>query len=192
MKIERERVAGRGFELGQLALLMTLMVVGGSGLSAAPPSSSDVIKNSENTLRLADGASSPKAQIEQLAWLSGYWTGVGLGGETEEMWTPPVGDRMHGLFTLRRDGEIVFSEAMILIEKEGSLVLRLKHFDSDFVGWEDKQGSVDFPLVQLGDREAYLSGLTLRRDGDRLLIYLVLSRGDERSEERFVMQRTEL
>ena len=40
----------------------------------------------------------------KVAWLAGYWKGTGLGGVTEEMWTPPVGDRMHGIFTLRQDG----------------------------------------------------------------------------------------
>jgi hypothetical protein len=153
----------------------------------------DVIQNSENTLRLPEEMASPPAEIEDLAWLAGYWTGPGLGGETEEMWTPPVGDRMHGVFTLRRNGEIQFSEALLLVERDGSLVLRVKHFDRDFVAWEEKEDSVDFRLARLGEREAYFNGLTFRAEGeDGLRIFLVLSRGGERTERVFELQRVPL
>ncbi len=80
---------------------------------------------------------------------------------------------------------------MLLVESEGSLVLRVKHFTADFVAWEEKADSVDFRLVKMGDEEAFFHGLTFRLDGpDRLLIYLVLNRGGERVEEKFVMERS--
>lgn len=151
------------------------------------------ISNSANTLRLEEGAPAPPGSIDRLAWLAGYWRGEGLGGECEEMWSPPVGDRMNGIFTLRKDGELVFSEAMLLVEEEGSLVLKVKHFTADFVGWEDKEGFVSFPLVRLGDSEAYFNGLTLRRQPDGALsIYLVLASGGERTEHEFRMERQAL
>ena len=84
------------------------------------------------------------------------------------MWTHPRGDRMQGIFTLSNDGVLNFSEAMTLVERDGSLVLRVKHFTKDFVGWEEKADSVDFPLVKTGKNEAYFNGLTFKRDGDQL------------------------
>ena len=62
---------------------------------------------------------------------------------------------MQGIFTLSREGELTFSEAMTLVEEEGSLVLKVKHFTPEFVGWEEKDGFVSFPLVGLGENEAY-------------------------------------
>ena len=121
--------------------------------------------------------------------MAGYWRGEGLGGAIEETWTPPAGDRMQGIFTLAREGTPVFSEAMQLVEEEGSLVLKVKHFTPEFVGWEEKDKFVRFPLVRLADNEAYFSGLTFRRQGDRLLIYIVLSQEGAKTEHVLSFER---
>ena len=149
-------------------------------------------KNSENTLKLDDGASSPSAQIEDVAWLAGYWRGEGLGGESEEMWGQPIGDRMLGVFSLSRHGRLVFSEAMSLVEEEGSLVLKIKHFSPDFTGWEEKNDFVSFPLVRLGEQEAYFSGLTFRRQGERLEAFVVLESGGMTREVALRFERVKL
>ncbi len=171
------------------ALGLTLLL---SALQPEVPPSQAEIQNSPNTLRLAQGASGPEASIDDLAWLAGYWVGDGLGGTSEELWTPPGGDRMYGVYTLRKEERVVFSEAMMLVETDGSLALRVKHFTPEFVGWEEKDGFVSFPLVRLGDREAYFSGLTLRRSEGSLTIYLVLSQDGERTEHAFHLERTPL
>ncbi len=150
------------------------------------------VENSPNALRLAPSASPGQAKIADLAWLAGYWTGDGLGGMCEELWMPPSADRMYGTFTLAQEGKIVFSEAMLMVEEEGSVVLRVKHFDPAFVGWEEKDGYVSFPLVRVGENEAYFNGLTFRRDGDQLAIYLVLESGGERTEDVFRLRRQSL
>jgi hypothetical protein len=63
------------------------------------------------------------------------------------------------------DGRIMFTEHMYLIEEEGSLVLRLKHFSADLTGWEEKDGMASFRLVEMEPGAAFFHGLTLRRDG---------------------------
>jgi hypothetical protein len=143
----------------------------------------------KNTLRLTEGAKRPAAKISDLGWMSGYWRGQGLGGDLEEIWSLPSGDRMHGVFSLARGGEPVFSEAMLFVEEERSLVLKVKHFSPEFVGWEEKDESVRFPLVGIADNEAYFNGLTFRRDGDKLLIYIVLTQGDEKTEHELRLER---
>ena len=154
----------------------------------APPWSS----NSENTLRLAEGAARPAASIADVSWLAGYWQGEGFDGTLEEIWSRPAGDRMQGIFTLAKEGKPVFSEAMQLVEEEGSLTLKVKHFTPEFVGWEEKDKYVRFQLVRLAENEAYFSGLTLRRSGDALTIYLVLSQAGERTEHEFKLTRVSL
>lgn len=168
-----------------LAILPLALLSMASGLAAQ-------LENSANTLRLDPAAERKPAEIADLAWLQGYWVGEGLGGQTEELWMPPMADRMYGTFTLVREGEIVFTEAMLLIEEEGSLTLRVKHFDKEFVGWEEKDGFVSFPLVRAGENEAYFNGLTIRREGDDMKIYLVLVSGGERTEHAFQMTRRSL
>jgi len=167
------------------AALTVVMALAGAAAVAA--------QGSANTLELEGEAVSPPAEIGRLAWLAGYWRGDGLGGECEEMWSPPVGDRMHGIFTLRQEGEIVFSESMLLVEEAGSLVLKVKHFNPDFVGWEEKGDSVSFPLVRLGDEEAYFDGLTIRRTGSgELAIFVVLHHEGEATEHPFHFRRQAL
>ena len=84
----------------------------------------------------------------------------------------------------------MFYEFLLLREKEGSLELRLKHFNPDIVGWEEKDVFVTFKLVAIEPQAAYFSGLTYRLEGDALKIYLAM-RGDggELKEITFTLER---
>jgi len=133
----------------------------------------------ENTVRLADGAASPPATLDGMAWLAGSWTGEGLGGQVDEIWSPPQAGAMMGMFRLLREGKTAFYELMTLVEENGSLVLRVKHFNPDLTGWEDKGESVDFALItDDGDRFLF-DGLTFhRRADDTMTIHVVISSKD--------------
>ncbi len=159
-------------------------------IAVGPWSAMAQSRDTENTLRLDEGTTRPAAKIADVGWLAGYWRGDGLGGECEEIWSLPAGDRMHGIFTLANEGGLVFSEAMTLVEEEGSLVLKVKHFTPEFVGWEEKGDFVRFPLVRLDDNQAYFRGLTFRRESDEtLLIYIALSKDGERKEHELRLDR---
>jgi hypothetical protein len=144
------------------------------------------------TMRLKEGAERPKAKVADLAWLEGRWVGKGLGGTVEEVWTPPLGDSMMGMFRLVKDGKVVFSEHCFITEVDGSILLKLKHFDRELKGWEDKDASVKFPLAKLEPNTAYFDGATFRRSGDDTLQVFVAIRNKktgEVREEEFRYQR---
>jgi len=107
-----------------------------------------------------------RASIDDAQWLIGRWVGEGLGGEMEEAWSPPMGGQMIGYFRLAREGEPVFYEIMLLEETEEGLAMRVKHFNPDFVGWEEKDAWVRFAPVSSSDTELRFTALTLTRDGD--------------------------
>lgn len=66
------------------------------------------------------------------------------------------------------DGEIQFTEHLYLMEEEGTLVLRLKHFNPDLTGWEEKDDMLSFRLVAIEPCAAYFHALTLRcADADK-------------------------
>lgn len=111
-----------------------------------------------------DGFESPPATLADMGWLVGQWQGTGIGGATAtESWLPPTGTTMVGTFIQQTDeGAIRFTEHMYLMEEQGSLVLRLKHFNADLTGWEDKDGVVTFRLLALEPCAAYFHALTLR------------------------------
>lgn len=148
------------------------------------------VKNTENTLKLAEGQVSEKATIADAAWLAGNWRGTGLGGFSEETWSPAEGGVMVGTYRLLKDGKPVFYEMMWLLETEGTLILRLKHFNPDLTGWEEKDKSVDFKFIKKDGKRLYFSGLTFEQVAkDELNIFLALRQPDGSfKEEAFKMK----
>jgi hypothetical protein len=122
---------------------------------------------------LAEGEASPPATVTDLAWLEGRWVGEGLGGQAEEIYGAPAGERIMGMFGSVRDGKAEFFEFILIEERSGSLVYRLKHFGADFSPWEAADETVDFPLVAMDADAAYFDGLTLKRTGEGKMVSAV-------------------
>ncbi len=120
------------------------------------------------TSRASSAPAKPSPSIEDFAWLAGHWRGEGLGGMCEEIWSRPLAGTMMGSFRLVVDDEVVFYEIMVLGPDEEGMALKVKHFSKDFVAWEDKEGAVRFGLESVKPDEASFSGLTMKRDGDKL------------------------
>ena len=140
--------------------------------------------------RLGDGPS-PPATLADIAWLEGHWVGDGLGGVSEETWSPPRAGVMMGTYRLVKDGKAVFYEFLLLTEENGTLAMKLKHFNPDFSGWEEKAAFVTFKLVAIEPRAVHFDGLSYVREGeDELRIYLLLRDKDGTvREELFTMRR---
>jgi len=133
----------------------------------------------EHTLKLEAGAKPPHATLSDVAWLAGHWVGPALGGEAEEIWSPPKAGSMMGMYRLVRDDKVVFYELQALVHESDSLILRLKHFNSDLTGWEEKQQTVDFRLVSLGEGVVQFEGMSFHREGDgKLTVYLAIEGKD--------------
>lgn len=140
--------------------------------------------HAQNVRSLAPGAASPAATVEDIAWLAGHWEGEGLGGRSFETISPPVAGQMSGHFQQVKDGKLSFYEIYHFVPKGGSLLMRIKHFNADLTGWEEKGESVEFPLVALTRDAVYFDGLTMRRDGeDGLHTFVIIDRGGGKKEE---------
>lgn len=128
-----------------------------------------------NTLRARAGER-PPASIAAMTWLAGTWTGAGLGGENEEVWSEPRHGVMMGMYRMLKDGKPVFYELLTLSEVEGSLEIRLKHFDAKLRGWEEKEAeaAVVFPFIAQRDGRIYFDGITFEPKGDALTVYLAI------------------
>jgi hypothetical protein len=132
----------------------------------------------ENTVRLGE-AQPQKATVADMAWLAGSWSGTGLGGRTEEVWSAPDGGTMVGHFRLVRDDKAVFYEIMTLLETPDGFAMRLKHVNPDMTGWEEKDKYVEFRYVRTVGNLVQFSGLTFRRDSDNeITIFLALRQKD--------------
>jgi len=125
------------------------------------------VARAAETRSAVPGAPAPPARVADLAWLAGAWEGAGIaGGAATEVYSPPAAGQIVGHFRqLRPDGSLWFYEIMSIAEAGGSLHYRLKHFDADLTGWEEKAQVVSFPLVAVEKDAWYFDGLTIRRDG---------------------------
>jgi Domain of unknown function (DUF6265) len=140
-------------------------------------------KVTERTLKLSPGEKSPPATIADMRWLTGHWVGSAFGGTTEEIWTAPAGADMAGVYRLHKQGKTVFYEILALSELNGSLVLRLKHFNADLTGWEEKDEVRSFPLVAKRGTAMLFEGMTFEPKGDELTVYLAVEHEGKPVEE---------
>ena len=148
--------------------------------------------NSAHTLKLEAGTPRPPAKLIDVAWLEGHWIGTGFDAKIEEVWTGLDGRSLLGMFRLVQDGQPRVYEIITVVEEEGSLVMRLKHFSGALKGWEEKEQFVSFPLVKLEPGAAWFSGLTYRREdgGDTLRVWLTVGHKDRpATEEELVYHR---
>lgn len=60
--------------------------------------------------------------LQDLNWLSGYWTGTVQGVEMEELWTPASGNMILGLHRDVRGDNSSFEFLRITINEDGNLV----------------------------------------------------------------------
>jgi hypothetical protein len=139
----------------------------------------------------ASDTPSPKASINDLSWIAGHWQGKAMGGDFEETWNPPKGGAMMGMFKFIKDGEVNFYEILTIVPKNDSLVLRLKHFHNDLVGWEEKDKSVEFPLNSISKKEAKFDGLTFTKisDDEMLIVVVTKQKSGKTQELRFECHR---
>lgn len=96
--------------------------------------------------------------IESIAWMAGSWRGTGVGGAPAvEVYSAPAAGQMVGHFQqLRPDGSVLFYELITLRVHEGALHYRVKHFNADLTGWEEKDETQTFILSPAG-RDRWVS-----------------------------------
>ncbi|MBD8490394.1 hypothetical protein IFO69_16700 [Echinicola sp. CAU 1574] len=139
----------------------------------------------QEVLKLKEGEKAAPGNLSDLNWMVGFWKGNGFGGECEELWLPQQGNSMVGIFRFIENGKLVFSEYMAILEEEGKLQLKVKHFGANFTGWEEKEEWVNFRFIKTEEQTAYFSGLTIRREGEKMILKLAMEHNGESSIETF-------
>lgn len=135
-------------------------------------------------------AASEAVTIDRAAWLAGRWVGEGLGGQMEEVWSPPVGGQMIGHFRFMQNGAPVFYEFMVLEVADGGLRMKLKHFNPDYSAWEDRDEWVTFTPVSSTESEIITSALSIRRTApDAMTMQIRLRNGDTTREHTLTFRR---
>ena len=146
----------------------------------------------EHTYQLDESETRPTASLADVSWLVGSWSGDAFGSNFEEVWNPASAGSMVGMWKLLKDDQVVFYELMLLVEEEGSLSIKVKHFSEDFTAWEDKQEFVRFPLVKISSDEVHFKGLSFYRiDDHEIHAYIVMTHDGEVREEKMTYIRND-
>ncbi len=132
--------------------------------------------------------------IDDFAFLTGYWSGSGMGGKSEEMWMPPADGRMFGIFKQSDSNGLIFTELMEISKVEDNFVLRLKHFNPDFSGWEEKTEHVTFSYSGKSENAAQFGSLRYRVEGSNTLLIELDMRQNSGAvtTETFVLNKKEI
>ena len=102
---------------------------------------------------------------------------------------------MIGFFKLltpndRNEYDVVMYELLLLVEEEGSLSLKVKHFNPDFTAWEDKEDYVRFRFIKAEEDAVHFSGLSFYRiNEDTVHGYLAMRNKAGIREEKLVYTR---
>lgn len=124
-------------------------------------------------------AQDTQPSIEDLNFLQGYWVGDGFGGVSEEVWMPASLGRMNGIYKHMKDDKTTFMEFMDISTVEDTIRLRLKHFNPDMTGWEEKDKYITFTLESIEENKASFRGLTYELiDPNALRVSLKLKQRD--------------
>lgn len=148
-------------------------------------------KQTEHTLKLSAGQKSPAATLAEMDWLVGHWMGNAFGGVSEEIWAKSAGGAMMGMFRQVNDGKTVFYELMTLVEENETILIRLKHFNPNLTGWEEKDKTVSFKYVGKKDGVIHFEGMAFKPEGkDAVTIYVAIGQKDGSvHEEEFRYKR---
>jgi hypothetical protein len=87
-----------------------------------------------------------------------------------------------------RGDDVWFYEILSIAEVGGSLEYRLKHFNADLTGWEEKAEVRRFPLVAIENDAWYFDGLTIRRDGPDGMVGAVKVETKDGSRKEYVFR----
>jgi Domain of unknown function (DUF6265) len=118
-------------------------------------------------------------KLENITWISGNWKGEAFGGLTEENWSQPSGGSMMATFKLIIDDKVSFYEIEIIKEVNNTLLLQLKHFNNDLKGWESKDDTVDFPLIEITPNKVVFEGIVFEKINDNeMTIYVDMHNDD--------------
>jgi hypothetical protein len=121
---------------------------------------------------LAQTAPSPsRAVLSDLSWMAGRWIDESGGNLSEEVWSAPAGDSMMGMWRYVAGGKVAIFEILTITLVSNGIMLRLRHFDPDLVGREDKATPVALALVGWSEREATFEGPAVGAPGTVRLTY---------------------
>ena len=145
---------------------IVLACVGAAGLLALSAAAGDETDFS---------ALKPAERLVKLDWMRGEWIRDQAGDKLEEIWSAPSGDSLIGMFRWAKGNRAWMFELMSITVEKGQVRFRLKHFDRNMIGWEEKDQALSYTLKSQGPREVIFENP--KRNDPRRFIYALDEQG---------------
>jgi hypothetical protein len=145
---------------------------------------------------VGNGQPARNALLSPLAFLTGRWVSDERTEVQEENWSPVIGSSMTGSFRIVKSGIAVFYEFWVVEVDEDRPVLKLKHFNANLAGWEEKNASTKMPLISRAEGDAVFAeedgsvSLHYHRIGDALTCTVHHVRNGKSSDEMFRLSKS--
>jgi hypothetical protein len=162
----------------RIGITLIMATLAGAAWSAEP--------RTEHTYQLAPDETRPAATLDDASLLVGSWSGTAFDGTFEAVWNAPSAGTMIGLFKLYGDDGVTFYEILLLSVEEGTLSLKVKHFNADFSAWEEKPDYVNFRLVKKEKDALHFGGLSFYKRGDDAIDGYIVMRSGENLQEHYL------
>jgi hypothetical protein len=144
---------------------------------------------------VSQGQQAPSTALRPLTFLSGRWLSEKGTEVQEESWSPVTGDSMIGSFRIVQGGKPIFYEFWVVEMDDKRPVLKLKHFNANLAGWEEKSASTKMPLISSAEDDAVFAeadgsvSLHYHRVGDMLTCTVHHVRNGKVSDEIFALTK---
>ena len=89
--------------------------------------------------------------------LEGSWRGKIGEDIIEEIWSQSSGNSIMGMFRWVKNSRTNFYGFILITEDSYTLKMKIKHFNEDFSGWEEKDVYVEYKLKEVSDTEIIFS-----------------------------------
>jgi len=165
---------------------VSLLVAAWAVLAIASPAAG---QSASPTASGAATAAAAAASLADVQFMAGHWRNDENGNLSEEVWTAPGGDSMQGMWRYVAAGKVKLFEALSLTEEQGSVVMRLRHFDPTMAAREDKPFALR--LVSHTPDRAVFEGpgidglLRITYERNREGLTSIVERGGKREEFKF-------
>jgi Domain of unknown function (DUF6265) len=137
----------------------------------------------------------PATVVNSLDFLTGRWLSEQPTEVQEENWSPVIGNSMTGSFRIVKNGRPVFYEFWVVEVDASRPVLKLKHFNANLAGWEEKNAITKLPLLSTADGDAVFAeadgsvSLHYHRKRDTLTCTVHHVRNGKSDDETFKLTR---
>ncbi|MEL7446470.1 MAG: DUF6265 family protein [Pseudomonadota bacterium] len=133
---------------------------------------------------LSEGREPTPSTLDDLAWMEGTWVGSRGPGHTVQhvILAEEVG-HMPGFVRSWQGDTVLFYEITTFAEVGDHVAYRVKHFNYDLTGWEEREQVIHRPLLGKGKGMLRFNGITFEQtDEDSFTVYFRIPEGPNEGE----------